>query len=341
MKTIVADFSAVARSIEKEILALNPFFEYAGSASSIEEINEKVREKVCEALIVDSAIFGKVELDFIFQKLRRWGLKTILFVKGNAKNPLFTGFSRIKVMEKPDFTSAGQERLKNYALLFEELLEDKKVSQENIFGGKHFFSDRDFSFDAKKRRFDAVFIGVSTGGPATIQKLLSGLDSDFPVPILIAQHIDSVFDKSLIDWLNTHTDLSVELARAGGVPEKGKVYFAPADFHLVVKSSGESGFFMELNKEPPLNFVRPSVDKLFFSAAKVLKKKALAILLTGMGNDGAKGCVEIRKAGGYTITEAENSCVIYGMPKAACDAGGSMEVAELENMAGRLRELVC
>ena len=192
MKTIVADFSAVARSIEKEILALNPFFEYAGSASTVEEINEKVREKVCEALIVDSAIFGKVELDFIFQMLRRWGLKTILFVKGNVKNPLFTGFSRIKVMEKPDFTSAGQERLKNYALLFEELLEDKKVSQENIFGGKHFFSDRDFSFDAKKRRFEAVFIGVSTGGPATIQKLLSGLDSDFPVPILIAQHIDSV-----------------------------------------------------------------------------------------------------------------------------------------------------
>lgn len=338
MKTLVADFSAVVRSIEKEILALNPFFEYAGSVSSIEEIKEKVSQKNCEALIVDAALFGEAEVDSIFGELRQLGLKTILFVKNSSKNHFFIEASRIKVMEKPAFTSAGQDMLREYALLFEEMLEDKKNGREPISDGNLPSSANCFS--SKKRRFDAVFIGVSTGGPATIQKLLAGLNPDFPVPILITQHIDSVFDKSLIDWLNSNISLPVQLACSGVVPEKGKVYFAPADFHLVVKSDGGNGFFMELNRDAPVNFVRPSVDKLFFSAAKVLKKRALAVLLTGMGNDGAKGCVEIKQAGGYTITEAENSCVIYGMPKAAFDAGGSVEVVELENMADRLLELV-
>lgn len=326
MKILVADSSAVVRSIEKEILALNPAFEYAGGVSTIEEVREKAVKNMCDSLIIDSELFGKKELDSIFFELKQLHLKTILFVKSISK--VFTGSSKIKIMEKPSFISCAQDKLKEYAVLFQEILEEKNC-----------FVQENPAANIKKGQFDAVFIGVSTGGPAAIQKLLSGLNGDFPVPILIAQHIDSVFDKSLIDWLNKNTRLPVHLAESGVVPKKGNVYFAPADFHLVVKSDGANGFYMDLNKDEPVNFVRPSVDVLFFSAANVLKKKALAVLLTGMGNDGASGCVKIKEAGGYTITESEKSCVIYGMPKSAFEAGGSVEVMDLDKIAQRLMEL--
>ena len=129
------------------------------------------------------------------------------------------------------------------------------------------------------------------------------------------------------------------LAKSGIIPQKGHVYFAPANFHLVIKPGNKNDFIIELNDDAPVNFVRPSVDKMFFSAAEILGNKTIAVLLTGMGTDGAAGCCKIKNCGGYTIAEDEKSCVVYGMPKAAAEAGGAVAVLSLNEIADRLKTL--
>ena len=170
-------------------------------------------------------------------------------------------------------------------------------------------------------------------------ELLKLIGENFPLPIFITQHIDSFFDKNLIVWLNNAVSAPVRLAEDGEKPISGNVYFAPADIHMTFESVNESDFIIRLNRDEPVNFLRPSVDKMFCSAARVLGGNCVAVVLTGMGADGAKGCCEIKRAGGYTITQDEASCVVYGMPKAAFEAGGSTEVLPLDKIADRLREL--
>ena len=132
--------------------------------------------------------------------------------------------------------------------------------------------------------------------------------------------------------------MPVQLAENNQIPLPGNVYFAPSDVHLTLAKM-EKGFKMVLNHDPEVNFLRPSVDKMLFSAAEVLGGKCISIILTGMGSDGAQGCLKIKKLGGYTITQNEESCVVYGMPKAAYEAGASMEVLPLEQIGKRIKEL--
>lgn len=334
-KILIADSSAVTRSIEKEIIHLNPAFEYAGYALSFAELQSKVSEFKPDALIVDTAFFEGMKFESIIFELKNLGIQTLLFV--NSEFTDCHASSKIYVTKKPSFASVSQENLKDYSVQLEKIFNDTPHTPQKTFAEL----SKDIMPVKSHSDYKAVFIGVSTGGPGTIQKLLSEIGADFPLPILITQHIDSVFDKNLISWLNSNTSLPVHLAESGVVPKNGNVYFAPADYHLMIKSDGKNGFLIELNHDEPMNFLRPSVDKMFFSAASVLNKKCIAVLLTGMGNDGAAGCCKIKECGGYTITEAEESCVVYGMPKAAFEAGGSVEVLALDDIAGRLKMLAC
>ena len=143
----------------------------------------------------------------------------------------------------------------------------------------------------------------------------------------------------MVSWLDKTVDLSVSLAEDGVVPLSGHVYFAPADNHLVLtKEKGDVKIV--LDKSEPINFLRPAVDKMFSSAAEVYGENCLALLLTGMGNDGTEGCKAIKKSCGYTIGEAEESCVVYGMSKSAYEAGVIDEMLSLELIGKRVNELV-
>ena len=181
--------------------------------------------------------------------------------------------------------------------------------------------------------------GASPGGPAALQTLLSGLGPAFPLPVLITQHIDSSFDVHFAGWLNESTGMSVEIAKEGAVPLKGHAYLAPADRHLLVKPSPDTvgGCVLTLSDDPPVHFLKPAVDKLFFSASEVFKNHTLAVLLTGMGRDGADGCKRIVEAGGYTVAESEQTCAVFGMPRAAIECGAASAVVQLGQMPDFLR----
>lgn len=333
IKILIADRSAVIRSIEKEIITTNPYLQYTGSAISYKELIEKITILKPQGIILDSALFNSLNIESVFFELKNSEAKIILF--SNSKTENIPVPKNICIIPKPDFTSLSQHDLKQYGNIFEEIF-------ENLTRTGTTKQSRQPAAETRIKNtgnYKAVFIGVSTGGPGTIQKLLTDLGTGFPLPILITQHIDSAFDKNLITWLNSNTGVPVHLAKSGIIPQKGHVYFAPANFHLVIKSGNKNDFIIELNDDAPVNFVRPSVDKMFFSAAEILGNKTIAVLLTGMGTDGAAGCCKIKNCGGYTIAEDEKSCVVYGMPKAAAEAGGAVAVLSLNEIADRLKTL--
>jgi two-component system chemotaxis response regulator CheB len=158
-----------------------------------------------------------------------------------------------------------------------------------------------------------IGIAASTGGPGTLAEVLGPLPSDFPVPILIVQHITQGFITGLAEWLNTETSLQVGLAGHGEIPEPGTALLAPDDYHLQVNAGGA----IELCKEPPYRGLRPSANFLFHALARSYGPRAVGVVLTGMGDDGAEGLDALHRAGGLTLVQDEESCVVYGMPQEA------------------------
>ena len=160
-----------------------------------------------------------------------------------------------------------------------------------------------------------VVIGVSTGGPPVLQCILSRLARDFRFPVLIVQHISQGFSQGLVDWLRSSSALPIALGRQGDLLRPGQVVVAPDDCHLEV--GGEEQ--VVLSRSEPEHGLRPAVSRLFHSAATVYGRLSIAVLLTGMGSDGARELLEIRDQGGVTIAQDERSCVVYGMPKVAVE----------------------
>jgi two-component system chemotaxis response regulator CheB len=163
-----------------------------------------------------------------------------------------------------------------------------------------------------------IGMAASTGGPAALATVLGALPHDFPLPILIVQHMTNGFTSGLAEWLNTQTPLAVSLAWHGQTPRPGTVLIAPDDCHLQVNLRGS----VELVKEPPYKGLRPSANYLFGSLARAFGSKAMGIILTGMGDDGVEGLEALHLTGGLTVSQDEQSCVVYGMPRqaVACDA---------------------
>lgn len=182
--------------------------------------------------------------------------------------------------------------------------------------------------------YSILIIGSSTGGPEALKQLISDLGPNFPLPVLITQHVDSLFDKQLVNWLSTATKVPVELARDNIHPEKGHVYLAPADRHLEIAESFENSrtFVMRLSDKPRVHFLRPSVDVMFKSVCKFYKNRIIAVILTGMGSDGAEELLNLHKEGACCICQDESSSVVYGMPKAAVDLGAADKVLPLNKI---------
>lgn len=181
----------------------------------------------------------------------------------------------------------------------------------------------------------AVLIGTSTGGPNALSTLLRGLRPDFPLPLLIVQHMPPAFTGLLAERLSSETPWRVREAREGAAPRPGEAWIAPGDRHMTTAGS-ENRWFLHLTTDPPENFCRPSVDALFRTAAKTLNGRALGVVLTGMGQDGARGCEALRRAGGLVLVQDQASSLIWGMPGAVAQAGLATEVVSLDRLAGRL-----
>ncbi len=182
---------------------------------------------------------------------------------------------------------------------------------------------------------EIIGIGVSTGGPVALSKVIPQLPEDFPCPILLVQHMPPMFTKSLADDLNRTSAIEVMEAENGMVPEAGQVLIAPGGTQMrVVKMNGRP--IVQITDDPPERSCRPSVDYLFRSIAHSYGNRAVGAILTGMGDDGTLGCKLLKRAGAMILTQDEASCVVYGMPRSVFEAGISDRVVPLENISGSL-----
>lgn len=177
-----------------------------------------------------------------------------------------------------------------------------------------------------------VGIGASTGGPPVLQTILAGLPKDFAVPILVVQHIAQGFLGGMAEWLTDTTGRRVLIAAHNAWPLAGHVYLAPDDFHMGVGAAGA----IVLSRDLPTNYVRPAVSYLFRTLAEVCGPRAVGVLLTGMGRDGAQELKELRDTGAVTIVQDQQSSVVHGMPGAAIALGGATHVLPADRIAAAL-----
>jgi two-component system chemotaxis response regulator CheB len=177
-----------------------------------------------------------------------------------------------------------------------------------------------------------IGMGASTGGPPVLQTILSGLPKDFPVPLLIVQHIARGFLPGMVDWLSQTTGLRVHIAAHGAIPLPGHAYVAPDDFHLAADARGH----LVLAREDPESGLRPAVSYLFRSLADSYGATAVGVLLTGMGKDGATELQRMKARGAYTIAQDRDSSIVHGMPGAAIELGAATQVLPADKIAGAL-----
>jgi len=180
-----------------------------------------------------------------------------------------------------------------------------------------------------------IAIGSSTGGPQVLKQILSNLPSDFAFPIVVTQHISKGFINGLVEWLDASSDLAVKVAQQGEKLTPGTVYFAPDHFHCQVKKQGVS-FYIELKTDVEVNGFIPSVTRLFQSVVKANPSCAIGVILSGMGSDGADGLLAMRQEHYFTIAQNEESCIVFGMPKAAIDLNAVEQVMPVEEISVRL-----
>jgi two-component system chemotaxis response regulator CheB len=186
-----------------------------------------------------------------------------------------------------------------------------------------------------ERKVGIVSIGTSTGGPKALQEIIPKLPKDFPVPIVIAQHMPPNFTKPFAERLDQLSHLSVKEAEEGETIKPGIVYIAPGRGHMRLKRRGIETL-VNISDDKEEFIYRPSVDALMLSVADCFPGRSLGVILTGMGNDGAKGCKKIKENGGRIFAQNEESCVVYGMPRAVIEAGIADKVVSLEEMAGEI-----
>ena len=348
INVVVACSSAVVRSVLKEIILKTRKLAWLGEAVTYDALMSINLELKPDFIITEKSLFDRVRNSTLADYCHTAEIPTLIYHVPGEKT--YYSSKNINYQEMPQFMNFSSEKIDEYSKLLEQKILDIKrtVLFDNHPGAMVTSINEDGSIavplqslpaDAKKHKYKAVLVGVSTGGPGALLEFLKGIGRHYPLPIFITQHINSFFDKNLIKWLASESHVAVHLAEDNTAAIPGHVYFAPSDVHLTFISHPQDGFRMILNHDAPINFLRPSVDKMFESAASVFGGDCISVILTGMGADGAKESLHLKNLGAYTIAQDESTSVVYGMPKATYEIGGACEVLPLSQIPVRLWEL--
>lgn len=330
IKVLIADDSAIARGIFEKAFKATSSFEIAGSVSNGRKAIDFCRSNDVDLLVTDYDMpeINGVEATRIITK--EFGIPVCIYSEDNSAKADALEAGAMLYEIKPSFSSFSSQSM---VLFIQKITE---TMHKKYPGGiaKHHLLQESHDKDSKEKGYPAhtykiLCIGASTGGPTAVQEVLKGLGKNFPLPILYVQHIDQGSDQKMVSWFKTTCpDTPMEMARDGQVAQNGHVYMAPADRHLVIDFINKEGKpVLKLSDEPPERFLKPAVNKLFRSAANLYEKHCLAVLLTGMGRDGAEGCKEIIDKGGYTIVEDKSTCAVFGMPAAAIELDAASRVS--------------
>ncbi|HEX5362452.1 MAG TPA: chemotaxis-specific protein-glutamate methyltransferase CheB [Fluviicoccus sp.] len=346
IRILIADDSIVVSVLLKTIFEQEPDMEVVGQARNGQEAVDMVRELRPDIVTMDIRMPVMDGFEATHRIMSEAPLPIVVIstsVNNEEMNTTFRALEEgaLAVIEKPvgishpDFESNRRD-LVNTVRAMSEI----QVVRRRRTGGAHQELRNDTRpSPAARHAPELVAIGCSTGGPQALLGLLKGLPPDFPLPILITQHMTKGFVGGLVSWLQKHAALHISLAADGGLLEPGYVYFAPDDCHLLVER-GPLGLRLRLDHGAPFGGLRPSVSRLFHSVAHATRGAAVGVLLTGMGEDGADGMLAMRKAGCRTMVQDNASSVVYGMPGAALAIDAVDEVVAIGKMSAHLTEIV-
>lgn len=339
IRVLVVDDSPLVRQILGRLLEADPAVRVIGYAADGKEAVEKTFQLRPNLITMDIRMPGMDGLEAT-EKIMAYRPTPILIITSArdrrgiqvAMEALAAG--ALEVVEKPTILPDDSWEALGAPLVEKvKLLAGVKVIT-HLRGRSRLLTGRPRP-DERERAQRVVGIGVSTGGPGVLAMILGALPADFPLAVLIVQHISEGFVAGLVDWLSGQVRLPIRLAREGDQVRPGLVLMAPEGVHLIVEQGGRA----HLGRALPVGGHRPSADVLFHSLADVYGEAAVGILLTGMGRDGADGLRAVRSAGGYTIVQDEESCAVFGMPKAAIEIDAAQDILPPTGIAERLMQL--
>jgi two-component system chemotaxis response regulator CheB len=338
---LVVDDSALMRKLIPQILATDNSIQVVGTAMDGNFGLKKIDELKPQVITLDLEMPGMGGLDMLKEIMRRHRIPVIVVSSHSTEGASVT----LKALSLGafDFVSKPSDVSSRMPEVAQELISKIKAAAQSR--GIPIHAATDFPVPVprpkgkpgeKRAPTKIVAIGISTGGPQSLQYLLAQLPADFPGSIVVVQHMPEGFTEMFARRLDECCSLNVKEAQSGDLLLAGRVLICPGSRHMKLKRL-PLGDIAILSDDPRVNGHRPSADVMFKSVAEEFGQRALGLLMTGMGEDGAHGLGLIKAAGGLTIAQGEQSCVVFGMPKAAIERGHAMRVVELEALASTLQ----
>ncbi|OQW95035.1 MAG: chemotaxis response regulator protein-glutamate methylesterase [Beggiatoa sp. IS2] len=343
-RVLIIDDSAYIRKVIKKMLSRSPFIEVIGTASDGEEALELVEQLNPDVITLDMVMPRLDGLGFLRAQMRRKPVRVVIVsINSESSDGVLEALElgAIDFVHKP--TSLATEKV--FEISEEVISKVKAAANARLPSLRLPISPSTalsypFNKTLAKSPFDIVVIGISTGGPQALRFLIPQFPKDFPLPIAMVLHMPVGYTKMYAQKLDEISSLTVVEASEGDELKPGVVFLAAAGRHLKIVRNSIGQAVAHLDNNPSNTLHCPSVDVLFQSATEVFSKRVLGIVMTGMGSDGKQGAAWIKSQGGTVFTEAEESCVVYGMPLSVVEAGLSDKSVNLSQMARQIIEAI-
>ncbi len=354
IRVLIVDDSAVVRLSLTSILEKDKDIEVMGTAFDPYFAVKKIQKEVPDVITLDIEMPRMDGLTFLRKIMSQHPIPVVIIssltTKGAETSLKALEYGAVEVITKPQMQTkqffeesrihlcdiikaASMSRLKKKRNIT-PLIVKPKLSADAMIPEINY----KFSKSMLRTTDKVIAVGASTGGTEALRVFLSGLPINSP-GVVVVQHMPEKFTLSFSKRLNEICKINIKEAKNGDKVLRGRVLIAQGNSHLLLKRSGAK-YYVEVKKGPLVNRHRPSVDVLFRSTARYAGKNAIGIILTGMGDDGAKGILEMKKSGAKTIAQNEKTCVVFGMPKEAIKLGGIDEVLPLEIIATKAINLI-
>jgi two-component system chemotaxis response regulator CheB len=340
VRVLVVDDSAYIRKVVKEMLSRSPVLEVVGTARDSEEALDLVERLKPDVVTCDLIMPGTDGVDFIQRQMSRRRLPIVIVsMAGESSERVLSGLDAgaIDFVQKP--TALATEKVFDVAEeLIAKVTAAAGASMREVPQAQ---PTRDATATTTfQNRYSVLVLGVSTGGPQGLKSVVARLPADFPIPVALVLHMPIGYTEAYAKRLDELSALTVIEARDGEEFRPGIVLVAPAGRHLKLQREADGRVISRLDVRPLDTPHRPSVDVLFQSAAEVYGERVLGVVMSGMGSDGRDGAAWIKARGGHVLTEAEETCVVYGMPRAIVEAGLSDEEVPLDRLSTAIIERV-
>lgn len=346
IRVLIVDDSAVVRQVLSEIISTDPELEVFGTASDPFMAAKKLQKDIPDVITLDVEMPRMDGLSFLKKIMSQHPIPVVI-ISSLASTSTRTGVKALE-LGAVDIITKPQVNTKGFIEESKMRIRDTIKAAANAKLSRKKFVDSTYEPVAPKLSADAVLpptrtlsmiettekvvaIGASTGGTEALTRYLMSIPLNSP-GIVIVQHMPEKFTTSFSQRLNELCEITVKEAANNDTIIPGQALIAPGNYHMIVKRSG-ARYYVEVKQGPLVNRHRPSVDVLFRSTARYAGKNALGLIMTGMGDDGARGLLEMKTAGAKTCAQDEKSCVVFGMPKEAIKLNAADEILPLDQMA--------